>query len=386
MSEEYLEHEVENEEEHYQNEEENLEQPNEEVHQDYQTEDNHNDIPQEEAHEMKPQEDLKKEKNKKIQKNNYKAASTKCSKRVANKKEAQAIQSMPPDKAQIKKYKETSMKAMNYRVDIYKTQENCKKLEKDIQDKYKKLEKVNKERDNLKNYLNKLEKVMQQKTDTDNNAETKIAPAHKTKMTTTTINKTSSNQTESNNFTEQSDEKTNENLNDNKLTISISGAAPIITMDDGKGNKNVIKSKASLMKFLYKIYMENQNLKNFQEQVFNLSKNYDDINNILAESISGFQDIAKGTKRDDIINEVNNRLTELKTEVESSMEKKQSEYNAQLEIKDKDVTLLNKAYENVYKEIQQKKSDKLHEKKTIEDLNAQIEILETKLAYLKQKQ
>lgn len=33
-----------------------------------------------------------------------------------------------------------------------------------------------------------------------------------------------------------------------------------------------------------------------------------------------------------------------------------------------------------------KKSDKLHEQKTIEDLNSQIEILETKLAYLKQKQ
>jgi hypothetical protein len=31
------------------------------------------------------------------------------------------------------------------------------------------------------------------------------------------------------------------------------------------------------MKFLYKIYRENQNLKNFQRQVFNLSKNYDDI-------------------------------------------------------------------------------------------------------------
>ena len=34
------------------------------------------------------------------------------------------------------------------------------------------------------------------------------------------------------------------------------------------------------MKFLYKIYMENQNLKNFQGQVFNLSKNYDDINRL----------------------------------------------------------------------------------------------------------
>ena len=165
----------------------------------------------------------------------------------------------------------------------------------------------------------------------------------------------------------------------------MSGAVPIITMDDGQGNKNIIKSKASLMKFLYKIYMENQNLKNFQEQVFNLSKNYDDINNILAESISGFQEIAKSTKREDIMNEVDSRLKDLKSEVESSMKKKQSEYNSQLENKEQDINMLVKAYDNANKEIQQKKSDKLHEKKTIEDLNAQIEILQTKLAYLKQK-
>jgi hypothetical protein len=38
----------------------------------------------------------------------------------------------PPSKTQMKKYKETVMKAMNYRVEIYKTQENYKKLETDI--------------------------------------------------------------------------------------------------------------------------------------------------------------------------------------------------------------------------------------------------------------
>jgi hypothetical protein len=38
------------------------------------------------------------------------------------------------------------------------------------------------------------------------------------------------------------------------------------------------------------------------------------------------------------------------------------------------------------KKSNKKKSDKLHEQKTIENLNSQIEILETKLAYLKQKQ
>ena len=385
MSEEYLEHE-ENEEEHYQNEEENAEQSNDSIHQEDDVEEDHHDNHQQEEHETGAHEDLKKEKNKNLQKYSFETTSKKSSKIATNKKEQQNVQSTAPNKAQMKKYKETSIKAMNYRLDIYKTQENCKKLEKDIEDKYKKLEKINKERDSLKNYLNKLEKVMQQKTDTDNNNdETKIASLHKNKMTTTTINKTTSNKSESQNFTEQSEEKTNENLNDNKLTISVSGAVPIITMDDGQGNKNIIKSKASLMKFLYKIYMENQNLKNFQEQVFNLSKNYDDINNILAESISGFQEIAKSTKREDIMNEVDSRLKDLKSEVESSMKKKQSEYNSQLENKEQDINMLVKAYDNANKEIQQKKSDKLHEKKTIEDLNAQIEILQTKLAYLKQK-
>jgi hypothetical protein len=227
---------------------------------------------------------------------------------------------------------------------------------------------------------------MQQKTDTDNNDSTKIPSIKKNNITAqSSINKSLTNQNESQNLTEQSDEKTNENANENKLTISMTGIAPVITMDDGQGNKNIIKSKASLMKFLYKIYMENQNLKNFQGQVFNLSKNYDDINNILAESISGFQDIAKRTKRGDIMNEVDIRLKELKSQVENSMEQKQNDYNVQLEKKEEDISMLTKAYDNVYKEIQQKKSDKLHEQKTIENLNSQIEILETKLAYLKQK-
>ena len=80
------------------------------------------------------------------------------------------------------------------------------------------------------------------------------------------------------------------------------------------------------------------------------------------------------------------KLKELKKQVESSMEQRQNEYNTNLEKKEEDINMITKAYNNVYKEIQQKKSDKIHEKKTIEDLNSQIEILETKLAYLKQKQ
>ena len=61
-------------------------------------------------------------------------------------------------------------------------------------------------------------------------------------------------------MTEQSEDKSN-NDNLNKLTISMTGTPPIITMDDDQRNKNVIKSKNGLMKFLFKIFTENQNLK-----------------------------------------------------------------------------------------------------------------------------
>ena len=381
-----MEEQMEADEEHeqYQVEDENVEQENEDIHEEYEIQDNHNNVEQEEIQENKPQEDLKIKKNEKISKNSNKTSSKKSSKKP-NTKDDKTIKSAAPNKTQMKQYQDSVLKAMNYRVDIYKTQENCKKLEKDIEEKHKKLEKVNKERDSLKKYLKKLEKVMQQKTDTDNNDNTKIGSSNKNKNTLATINKSLTNQSE-NPISEQSEEKTIENANENKLTINMSGTPPVITMDDGQGNKNIIKSKAGLMKFLYKIYTENLNLKYFQGQVFNLSKNYDDINNILAESISGFQDIAKSTKREDIISEVDTKLKELKTQVESSMEQRQNEYNTNLEKKEEDINMITKAYNNVYKEIQQKKSDKLHELKTIEDLNSQISILETKLAYLKQKQ
>ena len=170
----------------------------------------------------------------------------------------------------------------------------------------------------------------------------------------------------------------------NKKLEKVIGVAPVITMDDGQGNKNVIKSKKGLMKFLYKIYSENQNLKNFQKQVFDLSKDYEDINNIMKEGISGFQEIAKGTKNEKIQNLVDEKLKGLKSEIEASLEQKQKEYNEQLKKKDEEINMLTKAYENIYKEVQQKNSDKIHEQTTIKNLNSQIEILETKLAYLKQ--
>ena len=66
------------------------------------------------------------------------------------------------------------------------------------------------------------------------------------------------------------------------------------------------------------------------------------------------------------------------------MQQKQKEYNEQLKKKEDEIDMLTKAYENIYKEVQQKNSDKIHEQKTIRNLNSQIEMLEAKLNVLRE--
>ncbi len=290
----------------------------------------------------------------------------------------------PPNDTQIKYYENMAKEGMNRRVDIFKTKEKVSKLEKDLETKTKKLEKETKKKENFQNYLSKLEQIVKEKTDTDNQQTKNIqsVPSSKNKEIEVSDNKQTENKNEeSQNVTEQTEENENNKI---KLTICVTGATPTISMDDGQGNKNIIKSKKGLMKFLYKIYSENQNLNNFQRQVFDLSKDYDDINNIMEEGISGFKEIAKGTKNENIQNLVDEKLKELKTEIETSLEQKQKEYNEQLNKKEEEINMLTKAYDNIYKEVQQKNSDKIHEQMTIKNLNSQIEILETKLAFLKE--
>ena len=330
---------------------------------------------------LKPKNSSQKTTTKKLSKTGNKTLTDKRSSYKTNKKETNINIENPLNEVQIKQYDNIAKEGMNTRVDIFKTKEHLIELEKDLESKNKKLEKVAKEKKHFQNYLTKLEKIVQEKTDTDNVQQSNL-PQTTIKEIESTINKSVTNKEEGSQNTEQNEEK-NDKI---KLTISMGGIAPIITMDDGQGNKNVIKSKKALMKFLYKIYSENQNLKNFQKQVFDLSKDYDDIKNIMEEGISGFQDIAKSTKSEQIQNLVDEKMKELKTEIESALEQKQKEYNEQLKKKEEEINMLTQAYENIYKEVQEKNSDKIHEQNTIKNLNSQIEILETKLAYLKQNQ
>lgn len=277
--------------------------------------------------------------------------------RVVKKEEMQRVSVMSESQ-------ELQYKSMNYRHEIEVGKNRIAELEKILENKNQEISKLLREKEHMSSYLIKLESVMRRKTDTNTQGTTetfKDAP---------TIENTKDNAEEGDKF---------EAFNAHNLTINITGASPTITMIDGEGHKNVITRKRDMMKFLNKIYRENQSLKNFQNQVFMLSKTYDDINNNLAESISGFQEISKNIGSDNIKIEVDNKLHELKTQIQNSLETKQSEYNMLLEKKDEDYHMLQEEFLNVSKEIEQRRMERIFEQKTIMDLNMRLEMLESKL-------
>ena len=239
-------------------------------------------------------------------------------------------------------------------------------LQKQILGKQDDITKIEKEKEDLSKYLLKLEKVAKGQGIGDKTGEV---------MT----------------FTEKDNTKeTNKNyeaFDSQSLTINISGGSPNVVMEDQKGERIIILSKKDLMKYLNKIYKENQALKNFQHQIFNLSKSYGEINDNLADCIAGFQELCMSTSGDKInLEEVENKLNELKKCMENSLETKTNEYNILKDKRDEDLTLLKSEFINLEKDMKESTNDRLEEQKKILDLQEKKEELERQIAELEGKQ
>ena len=238
-------------------------------------------------------------------------------------------------------------------------------LQKQIIGKQDELTKIEKEKEDLSKYLLKLEKVAKGQNIGDKTSEI---------MTFTEKDNTKENN------------KNYEAFDSQSLTINISGGSPNIVMDDHKGEKIIILSKKDLMKYLNKLYKENQALKNFQHQIFNLSKSYGDINDNLADCIAGFQELCMNTPGDKInLDDVENKLNELKKYMENSLETKTNEYNILMDKRDEDLTFLKSEFISLEKEMKEGTSDRLEEQRKILELQDKKEELERQIAELEGK-
>ena len=261
-----------------------------------------------------------------------------------------------------KKVEDKKKKNINLRKERDKVKEKHNELAKELINKVDELNKVSKEKEDLSKYLFKIEKVV------------KGASGAAQGSTVKTFSEKDNLEEIGKNF---------EAFDSQSLTINISGGSPNVIMEDEKGEKIIILSKKDLMKYLNKLYKENQGLKNFQNQIFNLSKSYDDINNNLADCIAGFQELCLNNPSDKVtIQEVDEKLNELKKHIESSLDTKLSEYTILMDKRDEDLNLLKSEFIDLEKDLKEGGNDRFEEQKKIVELQMKKEELERQIAEL----
>ena len=261
------------------------------------------------------------------------------------------------------KVAEKDKKNIKYKKQREEVKKKKNDLEKELNTKEDELLKASKEKDELSKYLFKIEKVVKGNTGGQNGT---------TVMTFTDKD-----------INDENNNKNFEAFDSQSLTINISGGSPNVIMEDGKGQKIIIISKKDLMKYLNKLYKENQGLKNFQNQIFNLSKSYDDINNNLADCISSFQELCMNNQGDKIsMQDVDQKLNELKKHIESSLETKQNEYSILMDKRDEDLSLLRSEFIEHEKDMKESGNDRLEEQRKIMELQIKKDELERQIAEL----
>ena len=278
----------------------------------------------------------------------------------------------------LEKVKSLNMKNMNYRYEIEKYKNKITQLQKDYDSQIDLQNKMEKEKENLTKYLLKLEKMLQNQ-------------SQKQKMMNTNnsnISTISNNQNMSLNATKKSVSI----FNTSNININVTGNNPIITIiDNSKNSKYTILSREELQNFLLKIYKENQKLKAFQSQVFELSKNYDDVNSNIEESLKKLQETIKNNKNinnnnennknNNIEQEILSQFQDFTNKINNILETKQVEYNLLLKGKDDELNIISEELINVSKELEERKSDRLKEQKIIFDLENEIKELKMQNVY-----
>ena len=266
-----------------------------------------------------------------------------------------------------KKVEDKKKKNLNLKKEREKVKQKHSELAKELINKVDELNKVSKEKEDLSKYLFKIEKVVKGSSGPAQGGPSIMTFSQKDNV--------------------EENAKNFEAFDSQSLTINISGGSPNVIMEDEKGEKIIIISKKDLMKYLNKLYKENQGLKNFQNQIFNLSKSYDDINNNLADCIAGFQELCMNTPSENItLQDVDEKLNELKKHIESSLETKLNEYTILMDKRDEDLSLLKSEFVDLEKDLKESANDRFEEQKKIIELQMKKEELERQIAELEGKE
>lgn len=170
------------------------------------------------------------------------------------------------------KIHQLNIKNMNYRHEIETLKSSLSKANKEIEEYKQLVSKLEKQKDSDNKYLLKLEHMLENSKGVNG-----LLFRYSNGSNVSNVSKRS----------HTSNEYYNVEYKSNTLTI------------DDKFNDNVITiaDKEDLKQYILSILTENRKLKEFQGQVFEISRNYDDINSTMLESIKSLQDTLSNDQR-----------------------------------------------------------------------------------------
>ena len=238
------------------------------------------------------------------------------------------------------KYAILHSQGINYRYEIEVLNNNLSNLEKKSLEQQNLIDTLEKQKENDDKYLLKLEDIYKQ---------------------------------------EQSKNKNNLNIslnvsntNNNISSLNEDNLLSAINFKDKKQLNNII---STLLNVNYK-------LKNFQSQVLEISKNYDDINENIVENMKSTQNYFKKNvnSESDSINEYLENFNKILSNSVEMVQSKQKNYNLTLANKENEIMILGKEIEKIKNDIEIIKNDKIKDNKIIHDYENENIMLGNKVA------
>lgn len=279
-----------------------------------------------------------------------------------------------------------NLKNMNYRYEIEKYKTKINELTKEKNEYKTEIDKLEHQKDNLTKYLLRLEENISnnQRNSIESNQISKI----NSKRSSVNNNKQSQNinninisLNKSNNNSEiLTTKKSLSIFNSQTISIDVSPNNIVSIIDTSNQKTLTLSTRRELKNFLLKIYNENKKLKIFQNQVFELSKTYDDINDNLLESIRNIQGIVESREEGiDIEKDLVSNYQKLVENVDKTLQTKQKEYNMLLQGKEEENQFIQDELVELSAEVQIRKKDRIKDQQMISELEQENKELKEKI-------
>lgn len=276
-----------------------------------------------------------------------------------------------------------NIKNMNYRYEVESMKSKISELNKKIEEQQNDIAKLEKQKENNNKYLLKLENLLsvqgnERKSSFNFFNSGSIAGGNVNNVNS--IGNSKSNSTKNAINLNSINNSQNQSLHkSDNLIVDFNKSNNLIIEDRTNNTFMNISDKGELKDFIANIIAENHKLKAFQSQVFEISKNYDNINENIVEGIKKIQTamMEEGRQIDSLDSLVEN--------MEKTLELKHAEYNFLLESKEQEVKFLQDEILKMNENVELVKRDRMRDQKVISDYETEIHHLTSRVQEMGEK-